>query len=184
MDRGAWWATVYRVARSQTQLKWLNTHTQPRNLCLGAHYLLFFSRSVMSDSLQPHGLQHHQVSLSTVSQTLLKLMFIESVMPFNHLILWIPFSSCLQSFPASQSFPVSQLFPSGSQSIGASVSASDFPTNIHGCFSLGWTGWISLQSKRLSRIFPNTSSKASVLQHSAFFMVQLSHDYWINHSFD
>ena len=69
----------------------------------------------------------------------------------------IPFSSCLQSFPASESFPVSQFFPSCGQRIGVSASASVLPMNIQDWFPLGWTGWISLQSKGLSRIFSNTT---------------------------
>ena len=80
------------------------------------------------------------------SPEFLKLMSIESVMPSNHLILCRPFSSCLQSFPASGSFPVSQLFISGGQSIGASASALVLPMNVQGWFPLGLTGLISLQS--------------------------------------
>ena len=87
----------------------------------------------------------------------------------------IPFSACLQSFPASGSFPMSQFFPSGGQSIGVSASASVIPMNSRDWSTLGWTGWISLQSMGLSRVFSNTSSKASVLQCSAFFIAQLSH---------
>ena len=83
-----------------------------------------------------------QASLSiTNSQSLLKLMSIESVMPSNHLILCRPLLSCLQSFPASGSFPVSQFFPSGGQRIGVSASASVLPMNIQDWFLLGWTGW-------------------------------------------
>ena len=89
----------------------------------------------------------------------------------------IPFSSCPQSFPASGSFPTGQLFASGGQSIGVSASTSVLPMNIQDWFPLGWTGWISLQSKGLSRVFSNPNSKASILQHSAFFMVQLSYPY-------
>ena len=87
-----------------------------------------------------------------------------------------PFSFCLQSFPASRSFQKSQFFISGGQSIGTSASTSVLPMNIQGWFPLGLTGWISLQSKGLSRVFSN-SSKASVLWCSAFFTVQLSHPY-------
>ena len=68
-----------------------------------------------------------------------------------------PFSSCPQSFPGSGSFPISRLFTSGGQSIGASALASVLPMNIQGWFPLGWTGWISLQSKGLSRVFSNTT---------------------------
>ena len=90
----------------------------------------------------------------------------------------IPSSSCLQSFPASRSFQMSQLFASGGQSIGVSASTSVLPMNTQDWSPLGWTGWISLQSKGLSRVFSNhRSSKASILRHSAFFIVQLSHPY-------
>ena len=88
----------------------------------------------------------------------------------------IPFSSCLQSFPASGSSQMSQFFASGGQNIGASASGSVLPVNIQDWFPLGWTGWIFLQSEGLSRVFSNTT-KASILWHSAFFIVQLSHPY-------
>ena len=91
-----------------------------------------------------------QASLSfTISWSLPKLMSILSSV--------VPFSSCLQSVPASGSFPMSQQFASGSQSIGASDSASVLPMNIQDWFPLGLTGWISLQSKGLSRVFSNTT---------------------------
>ena len=122
----------------------------------------------------------------TISWSLLRFMSTESVMPSNCLVL-VPFSSCPQSFPASGSFPMSQFFASGSQSSGASASASVVPVNIQDWFPLGWTGWISLQSKRLSTVF----SKTTVKKHQ-FFSTQPSlwpssyihHDYWKNHSFD
>ena len=89
-----------------------------------------------------------QASLSiTNAQSLLKFMSIKSVMPPNHLILCRPFSSCLQSFPASGSFPMSQFFALGGQSIGVSASASVLPMNIQDLLPLGLTGLISLQSK-------------------------------------
>ena len=111
-----------------------------------------------------------KASLSdTYSWSSLKLMSIESVMPSNHLILCVPFSSCPQRFPASGSFPMSQLFASCGQSIGASTSASVLPMNIQGWFPLGWTGWISLQSKGLSRVSSNTT-----VQKHQFFSTQLS----------
>ena len=81
----------------------------------------------------------------------------------------IPFSSGLQSFPASGSFPMSQFFASGGQSIGVSASASNLPMNIQDWFPLGWTGWISLQSKGLSRVFSNTT-----VQKHQFFGALLS----------
>ena len=85
-----------------------------------------------------------------------------------------PFSSCLQSFPASGSFPISRLFASGGQSIGASASASVLSMSIQDRFPLGWTGWISLQPKGLSSLLQYHNSKASILQPSAFFRVQLT----------
>ena len=109
-----------------------------------------------------------QASLSiTKSQSLPKLMFIESVMPSNHLILCRPFSSP-QSLPASGSFQMSQLFTSGGQNTGASASTSILPMNTQD-WSLGWTGLISLQYKRLSRLFSNTT-----VQKHQFFSAQLS----------
>ena len=99
----------------------------------------------------------YQASLSIAnSQSSLKLISIESVMPSNHVILCCSFSSCLQSFPASGSFPLSQFFASGSQRIGASASASVLPMNIQGWFPLGLTDLISLQSKGFSRVFTST----------------------------
>ena len=87
----------------------------------------------------------------------------------------VPFTSRLQSFPASGSFPMSQFSASGGQSIRAS--ASVLPMTIEECFPLGLTGWISLQSKGLSSLLQHHSSKASILQCSAFFIVQVSHLY-------
>ena len=110
-----------------------------------------------------------QASLSiTNSQSLLKLMCIELVMPSNHLILCRPLF-CLQSFSAWGSFLVSQFFTSGGQSIGVSASASVLPVNIQDWFPLGGTGWISLQSKGLFRVFSNTT-----VQRHQFFSAQLS----------
>ena len=132
----------------------------------------------MSDSLWPHELQHARLpcpsptprarwnSLSPLSQ-----WCHSTISPFV-----IPFS-CLLSFPASGSFPMSQFFASGGQWIVASASASVLPMNIQDWFPLGLTGLISLQSKGLSNLLQHHSSKASVLQCSAFFMVQLSRPY-------
>ena len=89
----------------------------------------------------------------------------------------IPFSSCLQSFPASRSFQMSQFFTTGGQSIEVSASASVLPMNIQDWFPLGWMSWISLQSKGLSSLLQHHSSKASILWRSAFFIVQLAHPY-------
>ena len=99
-----------------------------------------------------------QASLSiTNSQSLLKLMSIKLVMPSNISSSVVPFSSRLQSFPASGSYPVSQFFASSGHSIGVSASASVLSMNIQDWFPLGWTGWISLQSKGPSRVFSNTT---------------------------
>ena len=108
-------------------------------------------------------------SVHYIFQSLVKLMPIKLVMPPIHLVLSHLFSSCLQSFPASGSFLMCQLFTSGSQSIGASTSASVFPMTIQDWFPLGWTGWNSLQSKGLSRVFPNTT-----IQNHQFFSTQPS----------
>ena len=88
----------------------------------------------------------------------------------------IPFSSCLQSFPASGSFQMSQFFASCDQSIGVLASASVLPMNIQNWFPLGWTG-LTLQSKGLRSLLQHHSSKASIIQCSAFFLVYLSHPY-------
>ena len=99
-----------------------------------------------------------------------------------------PFSSNLQSFPASGSFSMSQFFASGGQRIGVSALASVLPMNIQEWFPLVWTGWISLQSKGLSRVFSNaTVQRHQFFRRSTFFTVQLSHPYITtgkNHSFD
>ena len=90
----------------------------------------------------------------------------------------VPFPSCLQSFPASGSFTMSQLFLSGDQSIGVAASASVLPMSIQDWSPLGWTGWISLLFKGFSKsLLQHHSLKASVLQFSAFFLVQLSQSY-------
>ena len=112
----------------------------------------------------------HQASLSiTNSRSSLKLISIELVMPSSYLILCRPCSSCPQSSPASGSFQMSQLSTSGGQSIGVSASTSVLPMNTQDWSPLGWTGWISLQSKGLSRVFSNTT-----VQKHQFFGAQLS----------
>ena len=136
-----------------------------------------FSCSVVSDSLWPHEPQHARppcpsptpgvYSNSCPSSRWCHPAISSSV---------IPFSSCSQSLPASWSFLMSQLFAWGGQSIGVSALASVLPMNTQD-WSLGWTGWVSLQSMGLSRVLQHHSSKASILQCSAFFTVQLSHPY-------
>ena len=99
----------------------------------------------------------------------------------------VPFSSHLQSFPASGTFQVSQLFTSGGQSIGISASTSVFPMNVQGLLPLGWTGWISLQFKGLSRVFFNTTAQSissPVLSFLYSPTLTSIHDYWENCSLD
>ena len=105
----------------------------------------------------------------TNCRSLPKPMSIESVKPYNHLILYHPLIPCPQSFTASVSFQMSQLFSSGGQSIGASASTSVLPMNTQDWSPLGWTGWISLHSKELLRVFSNTT-----VQKHQLFSTQLS----------
>ena len=128
-------------------------------------YAFQFSHSVVSDSLWPHGLQHAR--LPCISPTPGACSNSCPLSQWCHPTISssvIPFSSCLQFFPASGSFQMSQFFTSGDQSIGVSVSASVLPMNIQDWFPLGWTGWISLQSKGHSRVFSNTT----VQKHQSF----------------
>ena len=151
-DREAWNAGVYG-SESQTRLGSVQ-----------------FSRSVMSDSLRPRELQHARppcpsqtpgvYSNSCPSSWWWHPAILSSV---------IPFSSCPQSLPASGSFQISQLLAWGGQSIGVSASTSLLPMNTQDWSPLGWTGWISLQSKGLSRVFSNTT-----VQKYQFFSAQLS----------
>ena len=129
-----------------------------------------FSHSVVSNSLRPHESQHTRPPCPSPtprvhpnpcpSSRWCHPMISSSV---------VPFSSCLQSFPASGSFPVSQFFASGGQSIGVSASASVLPMNIQDWLPLGWTSWICLQSKGLWRVFSNTT-----VQKYQFFSAQPS----------
>ena len=129
-----------------------------------------FSHSVVSDSLQPHESQHARLPCPSP---------IPGVYPNSCPSSWwchpaisssvIPFSSCPQSLPASGSFPMSQLFAWGGQSIRVSASTSVLPMNTQDWSPLGQTGWISLQSKGLSRVFSNTT-----VQKHQFFGPQLS----------
>ena len=131
-----------------------------------------FSHSAVSDSLRPHGLQHTRLSCpSPTPKPCPSSRWCHPTISCSV----VPFSSCLQSCPASGSFPVSQFFASGSQSIGVSALAPVLPVNIQDWFPLGLTGWISL--KTLKSLLQHHSSKASILLHSAFFIVQLSHPY-------
>ena len=126
----------------------------------------------------PHGLQHARLPCSSptpraYSNSCPLSWWCHPAISFSV----VPFSSHLQSFPASESFQMSQLFISGGQSFGVSASASVLPMNIQDWFPLGWTGWISLQSETLNSLFQQHGSKASILRRSAFLIVQLSHPY-------
>ena len=131
---------------------------------------LQFSHSVVSDSFWPYESQHARPPCPSPTAGVYP-----NPCPLSR---WchptisssvIPFSSCPQSFPASGSFLMSQLFASGGQSIGVSASTSVLPVNTQDWSALGWTGWISLQSKGLSRVFSNTT-----VQKHQFFSTQLS----------
>ena len=129
-----------------------------------------FSHSVMSDSIWPHGLQHVRLPYPSptpgaCSNSCLSSQWCHPTISSSV----VPISSCLQSFPASGSFPMSQFFTAGGQSIEASASASVLPMNTQDWSPSGWTGWISLLSKGLSRVFSNTT-----VQKHQFFGTQLS----------
>ena len=165
IDRGAWQG-IYSMGLqySQTLLKW--------------HQSVQFTRSLVSNSLQPHGLQRARPpcpsptprasSNSCPSSWWCHPTISSSV---------VPFSSCLQSFPAPRSFQMSQLSASGGQSIGASASASLLPVNIQDWFPLGWTVGSPCSPRDSQSLLQHHNSKASILWRSAFSMVQLSHQY-------
>ena len=150
-------------------------------------YSVQFSRSVVSDNLWPHEPQHARPPCPSPTPRVHRNpcplcrwchpAISSSVIPF----------SCPQSFPASESFQMNQLSSSGGQSIEVSASTSVPPMNTQDWFPLGWTGWISLQSKGLSRVFSNTT-----VQKHQFFSAQLFYcpiltsilNYWKNHSLD
>ena len=159
--------------------------SRQENAGVGSHFLLHYMniqfswvQSVMSDSLRPHGLQHTRPPCPSPTP---------GVYSNSCPLSWwshptisssiVPFSSCLQSFPASGSFQMSQFFTSGGQSIGVSASASVLPMNIQDWFPLGWTVDLLAVQGTLKSLLQHHSSKASVLQHSAFFIVQLLHPY-------
>ena len=133
-------------------------------------WLSQFSHSVVSHSLQPHGLQHARLPCPSptpgaCSNSHPSSQWCHSIISSSV----VPFSSCLQSFSASGSFPMCQFFKSGDQSIGISASMSVLPMNTQDWSALGWTGWISLQSKGLLRVFSNTT-----VQKHQFFGAQFS----------
>ena len=129
-----------------------------------------FSHSVVSDSLWPHGLQHARPPcLSPTPGVYSNLCLLSKWCHPTISSSVIPFSFCLQSFPASGCFQMSQLFTSGGQSIGVSASTTVLPVTIQDWFPPGWTGWISLKSKGLSRFLSNIT-----VQKHQFFSTQLS----------
>ena len=162
-----------------------NSYTSRGNNCFGKNCFLFSSKGKYMDILSsvqslsrvrlfatPWTAAHQAFLSITNSWSSPKLTSIESVMPSSHLILchhFLPFSSCPQSLPASESFPMSQPFAWGGQSTGVSALASFLPKKSQGWSPWEWTGWISLQSKGLSRVFSNTT-----VQKHQFFSTQLS----------
>ena len=149
---------VWLFSTSWTVFVWILTSFYENRCFLGSNsfrfqiYLLMFSHSVVSDSLPPHRLQHARLPCPSSSPGACT-----NSCPLSwwcHPTIWfsvVPFSSCLQSFPASGSFLMSQFFATGSQSIEASASASVIPMNIQGWFPLGLTGLISLKSNSMKR---------------------------------
>ena len=147
-----------------------------------------FSHSVVSNSLWPHELQHTWPPCPSPTTRVYS-----NSRPLSR---WchptisssvVPFSSCLQCFPASGSFSMSQFFTSGGQSIWVSASASVLPMNIQDWFPLGWTGWISLLSKGLSRVFSNTTVQKHQFSALSFLhspTLTSTHDHRKNHSLD
>ena len=138
-----------------------------------------FSHSVAPDSLRPHGLQHARPPCSSPTPRVYSNSCPSS--RWSHPAISssvVPFSSSSKSLTASGSFTMSQLFAWGGQSIGVSASTAVLPMNTQDWSPLGWTGWIFLQSQgTLKSLLQHHSSKASILQCSAFFIVQLSHPY-------
>ena len=147
-----------------------------------------FSRSVMSNSLRPQEPQHARPPYPSPAPRLYPNSC--PLSRWHHLTISssvTPFSSCLQSFPTSGSFQMSQLFASCGQNIGLSASISILPMNFQDWSPLQWTGWISLQSKGLSRVFPTPQFKSinsSVLSFLYSPTLTSIHDHWKNHSFD
>ena len=130
----------------------------------------WFSRSVVSAFLQPHGLQHSRPPcLSPTPGVYPNSCPLSQWCHLTTSSSFFAFSSYLQSFPASGSFQMSQLFLSGGQNFGVSASTSVLPMNTQDWSPLEWTGWISLQSKGLSRVFSNTT-----VQKQKFFSAQIS----------
>ena len=150
MDGGAW---CLRGRKESDTTERLHFHFIPVSP-------VQFSRSVVSNSLWSHGLQHARPPCPSPTP-----MLYSDSCPLSGwchptiIILCLPLPSCLQPFPASVSFQLNQFFAAGGQSVRVSASASVRPLNIQDWFPLGWTGWISLKSKGLSRVFSNTTAQ-------------------------
>ena len=140
MDRRAWPATVYGVTNESDTVEFSSVSQSCPTLCNPMNYSM------------PGLPVHHQLPEST----LIHVHWVSDAIPTISSSV-VPFSFCLQSFPASGSFQMSQLFTSGGQNIGVWASTSVLPMNTQDWSPLGWTGWISLQSKGLSRVFSNTT---------------------------
>ena len=178
---------VEGVATHSSVLAWKTPRTEKpgrlghnwSDLLIGSIRSVQFSRSVVSDSSWPHGPQNARTPCPSPTPGVYS-----NSSPLSR---WchstisssvVPFSSCLQSIQASGSFQMGQIVASGGQSIGVSASTSVLPMNTQNWSPLGWTGWSSLQSKGLSRVFYNTTvQKHQFFQCSAFFIIQLSHPY-------
>ena len=168
----AYKSTLQKCHLAEVTTPWEHYHTKYKVATVQ------FSRSVVSNSLRPHESQHARPPCPSPSPG----VYADS-RPLNQ---WchpaisasaVPFSSCPKSLPASESFPRTQLLAWGGQSTGVSASASVLPMNIQGCFPLGLTDLIFLESLQgtLKSLLQHHTSKASILLHSAFFIVQLSY---------
>ena len=166
-------------------MRWLDGITNSIDMRLSKLWEIVKDREAWCAAV--HGVTRSQTRLSNrTERDLLKLISIELVMPSNHLILCGPLLLLPSIFPSIRVFPMSWFFALGGQSIGVSASVSVLLMNIQDCFPLGWTGWISLQSKGLSRVFSNTT-----VQKHQFFNTQpygstltSVHGYWKSHIFD
>ena len=171
------WQRISLVDSLSTKYKciwnWLKKRRNRNDIFQDMSYFILlsvqFSCSVLSDFLQPHKLQHTRLPCPSptpgaYSNSCLLSRWCHPTISSSV----VPFASLLQYFPSSVPFPVRQFFPSGGQSIGVSPLASILPMNIRDQFPLGWTGWISLQSKGLSRVFSSTT-----IQRHLFFSAQL-----------
>ena len=155
------WTWTWKQPKCPSTKEWI------KKMCV---YTQFSSVAQSYLTLRPHGLQHARPpcpspTSGVYSNSCPSSLWCDPTISSSV----VPFSSCLPSFPASGSFEVSQFFASGGQSIGVSASALVLPMNILDWFPLGWTGWISLQSKGLSRVFSSTT-----VQKHPFFRAQLS----------